>query len=111
MSKQEIIDQTVQLLEQLPEEKAAEILDFAAFLMQRSRPNSIVITEPLEQVSVPLLKRRRPSPSTSETDDEEDDKLLTQQIAAYVENSPVFAFLHDPAEDIYTLDDLKVRYQ
>lgn len=83
MSKQEIIEQTVQLLEQLPEEKAAEILDFAAFLLHREEPMASISTE---------------------------DAAVAQHLAAYIESSPVFAFLHDPAEDVYTLADLKVRY-
>lgn len=111
MSKQEIIDQTLQLLEQLPEEKAAEILDFAAFLVQRGKPTVTVITEPLKETIVSLVKQRHSSPATPEIVAEEDDQALTQQIIAYVESSPVFAFLHDPAEDIYTLADLKVRYR
>lgn len=89
MSKQEIIEQTVQVLEQLPEEKVAEILDFAAFLLHRE--------EPLQPIAGGVTSA--------------EDTALAQQMAVYMESSPVFAFLHDPAEDIYTLNDLKVRYQ
>ena len=86
MSKQEIIEQTVQVLEQLPEEKAAEILDFAAFLLHREEPAAASGANLAE------------------------DAATARHMAAYIESSPVFAFLHDPAEEIYTLDDLKVRY-
>ncbi len=81
MSHQQIIDETSQLLAELPEEQAAEVLDFAAFLRQR------------QQARVAA-----------------DEVLLMQQIQHQVETSETFAFLHDEAEDIYSLADVKFHY-
>ncbi|AMR28058.1 hypothetical protein A0257_13800 [Hymenobacter psoromatis] len=81
MSHQQIIDETSQLLAELPEEQAAEVLDFAAFLRQR------------QQARVTA-----------------DEALLMQQIQQQIETSEAFAFLHDEAEDIYSLADVKFHY-
>lgn len=81
MSNQRIIEQTSQLLTELPQEQAAEVRDFAAFLRSRQ----------LARVTA-------------------DDALLTKQIQHHVETSDAFAFLHDEAEDVYTLADVKFRY-
>ncbi len=37
--------------------------------------------------------------------------LPVEGLMKLVEEDEAFAFLHDPAEDIYTEDDLKERYQ
>ena len=81
MSRQQIIEETSQLLAELPEAKAAEVRDFASFLRQRQQAQAAA-----------------------------DDALLTQQIQEHVVTSPVFAFLHDEAEDVYSLADVKFRY-
>ena len=81
MSHQQIIEQTSRLLAELAEEQAAEVLDFATFLQQRQQQRALA-----------------------------DAALLTQQIATHVLTSPTFAFLHDEAEDVYSLADVKFRY-
>ena len=81
MSHQQIIEQTSQLLTELSEEQAAEVLDFAAFLRQRQQARAAA-----------------------------DDALLIQQIQQHVESSETFAFLHDEAEDVYSLADVKFHY-
>ena len=81
MSHQQIIEQTSQLLAELPEAQAVEVRDFASFLRHRQRA----------QVAA-------------------DDALLTQQIQQHVLTTPAFAFLHDEAEDVYSLADVKFRY-
>jgi hypothetical protein len=113
MSKQEIIEQTVLLLEQLPEEKATEIRDFAAFLVQRKAQQPPVLTEMPQETVVSRQPRQPQATPELETapSSHTEDATLAQQVATYVEQSSVFAFLHDPAEDVYTLADLKVRYR
>jgi|GEM_PF-339613 len=81
MSHQQIIDETSQLLAELPEAQAAEVLDFAAFLRQR------------QQARVAA-----------------EETLLLRQIAQHLEGAEAFAFLHDEAEDVYSLADVKFRY-
>ena len=39
------------------------------------------------------------------------DDVTAEDIMKLAENDPAFAFLNDPREDGYTLDDLKVRYK
>ena len=81
MSRQQIIEETSQLLAELPEAEAAEVRDFASFLRHRQRAQAAA-----------------------------DDALLTEQIQEHVMTSPAFAFLHDEAEDVYSLADVKFRY-
>jgi hypothetical protein len=81
VSHQQIIEQTNQLLAELAEEQAAEVLDFAAFLRQRQQVRAAA-----------------------------DDALLTEQMQEHVLTSPTFAFLHDEAEDVYSAADVKFRY-
>ena len=81
MSHQQIIEQTSKLLAELDEAQAAEVLDFATFLRQRQQARAAA-----------------------------DDALLTQQIQHHVLTSPAFAFLHDEAEDVYSLADVKFHY-
>lgn len=86
MLNETLIAETGRLLAALPEDKAAEVVDFARFLLwqtEASAAQSVVA----------------------------DDLALARASARHVETSPVFAFLHDPVEDVYTVDDLKVRYQ
>ena len=42
MTKQTIIERTVKIINQLPEEKAAEISDFADFLIKRYEEQSLI---------------------------------------------------------------------
>ena len=81
MSHQQIIEQTSQLLAELAEEQAAEVLDFATFLRQRQRISAAG-----------------------------DDVLLTQQIQQQVATGEAFAFLYDEAEDVYSMADVKFHY-
>ena len=39
------------------------------------------------------------------------EDLPTAGLMKLVEQDDAFAFLHDPAEDIYTIEDLKERYR
>ncbi|MEP7037259.1 MAG: hypothetical protein ABI891_02855 [Acidobacteriota bacterium] len=41
----------------------------------------------------------------------EEADLQTKDLMRLAENGGAFDFLHDEREDIYTLDDLKVRYK
>lgn len=43
--------------------------------------------------------------------EEVEDDLPAEGLMKLVEQDDAFAFLHDPAEDIYTVDDLKERYR
>jgi len=43
--------------------------------------------------------------------EEVDDDLPVEGLMKLVEEDEAFAFLHDPAEDIYTENDLKERYR
>ena len=81
MSHQQIIAQTSQVLQDLAEDQAAEVLDFATFLRQRQQTRAAA-----------------------------DAELLRHQIAAHVETADAFAFLHDAAEDVYTVADAAFRY-
>ncbi len=81
MSHQQIIEETSRLLTELPEEQAAEVLDFAAFLRQRQQARAAA-----------------------------DNVLLVRQIQEHVMTADAFAFLHDEAEDVYSLADVKFRY-
>lgn len=44
-------------------------------------------------------------------DTNDQDDVTTEDIMRLAEKDPAFAFLNDPREDGYTLDDLKVRYK
>ena len=82
MTHHQIIEQTSRVLAELPEAQAAEVLDFADFLRHRQQQYAAA-----------------------------DDALLKQQIEQHLETSAAFAFLHDEEEDVYTLADVKFRYQ
>ena len=43
--------------------------------------------------------------------EEVEDDLPTEGLMKLVEQDNAFAFLHDPAEDLYTEEDLKERYR
>ena len=81
MSHQQIIEQTSLLLAELAEEQAAEVLDFATFLRQKQHARAVA-----------------------------DDALLVHQIQEHVATADAFAFLHDDAEDVYSLADVRFRY-
>jgi len=81
MSHQQIIDETSQLLAELPEAQAAEVLDFAAFLRQRQQARAAA-----------------------------EEALLLRQIGQHVATAEAFAFLHDESEDVYSLADVKFHY-
>ena len=42
---------------------------------------------------------------------EDDEASLDEDMLKLAANNPAFDFLKDPREDIYTIDDLKERYQ
>ena len=75
MSRHQLVEQALQTINQLPEEKISEVVDFASFVLKRY-----------------------------------EETQLHKGIEQLVETSETFAFLRDE-EDLYTLDDLKERYQ
>jgi hypothetical protein len=75
MTRKAVIEDTIATLSKLPVEKAAEVADFAAFVLKKH-----------------------------------EDALLRQGITELVEDSSAFAFLEDE-EELYTIDDLKVRFK
>lgn len=75
MTQSGAIESTISTLSKLPADKAAEVADFAAFVLQRH-----------------------------------EESLLQQGITEIVGDSRTFAFLADE-EDVYTRDDLKVRFK
>lgn len=75
MSRNQLVEQALQTISLLPEDKISEVVDFASFVLKRYEENQ-----------------------------------LQQGIERLVETSDTFAFLHTE-EDLYTLDDLKERYQ
>jgi hypothetical protein len=44
-------------------------------------------------------------------DDESDSEIANEDLLRLAEKGGAFDFLNDPEEDIYTDDDLKVRYK
>ena len=44
-------------------------------------------------------------------DDESDSEIANEDLLLLAEKGGAFDFLNDPEEDIYTDDDLKVRYK
>ena len=44
-------------------------------------------------------------------DDESDSEIAHEDLLRFAEKGGAFDFLNDPEEDIYTDDDLKVRYK
>ncbi|MEJ7739731.1 MAG: hypothetical protein WKF97_20080 [Chitinophagaceae bacterium] len=48
MKRQAIIDQTIQIINQLPQDKAVEISDFAAFVLKRYEEQTII--ENIQQI-------------------------------------------------------------
>lgn len=89
MSQFEVVEKITRIVSRLPEQDATSLLDYANFLLSKHGARA----------------------ETTATGLAADDALLLQQVAAHVATSPIYAFLHDPAEDVYTLDDLKVRYR
>lgn len=75
MSRHQLVEQALQTINQLPEEKISEVVDFASFVLKRH-----------------------------------EETQLQKSIERLVEMSGTFAFLRDE-EDLYTLNDLKERYQ
>ena len=75
MSRHQLVEQALQTINQLPEEKISEVVDFAAFILKKH-----------------------------------EETVLQKGIERLVETSDAFAFLHGE-EELYTLDDLKERYQ
>ena len=75
MSRQQLVEQALQAINQLPEDKISEVVDFASYILKKH-----------------------------------EETTLQAGIQRLVETSDAFAFLHDE-EDLYTLDDLKERYQ
>ena len=74
MTKQSIIDHTVEVINKLPESKAAEISDFADFVIKRYEDNRLVV-----------------------------------ELQDVINSSKSFEFLHQE-EDLYTIDDIKEKY-
>jgi hypothetical protein len=74
MTKDAIIEKMVQIINQLPKDKASEIADFADFICKKY-----------------------------------EDQLLLENIQMMVMESNSLQFLKDE-EDIYSLNDLKERY-
>ncbi|WP_304062768.1 DUF2281 domain-containing protein [Pedobacter glucosidilyticus] len=74
MTRQAIIDKTIQAINQLPEDKAEEISLFADFLMKRYEEN-----------------------------------IVNQGIQQLAQKGKAFQFLEEE-EDLYSLEDLKVKY-
>lgn len=75
MSRRQLVEQALQTIDQLPEEKISEVVDFALFILKQH-----------------------------------EETILQKGIERLVETSDTFAFLHEE-KDLYTLDDLKERYQ
>jgi len=74
MTKQAIIERTIHVINQLPEDKAMEISDFADFVIKKFEENR-----------------------------------LRAGIHEVISSSQRFDFLNDD-EDLYSSDDLKVKY-
>ena len=74
MTQQEIIERTVKAINQLPQEKASEISDFADFITKKY-----------------------------------EEQLLTDNIQQLIISSKSFSFLNEE-EDLYSVNDLKERY-
>ena len=112
MSKQEIIEQTLHLLAQLPEDKAAEIRDFAAFLVERKKQPLPVIMEPYQATRIPLANR---NPQTVQDENTPEDVAeaadeFRADLSAVINHSKAYDFLYDEP-DLYTDDDLIERYK
>lgn len=75
MTQTAVIENTISTLSKLPLEKAAEVADFADFVLRRH-----------------------------------EESQLQKGIDQIVGSSEAFAFLADE-EDLYTKDDLKIRYK
>jgi hypothetical protein len=74
MTRQAIIDKTVQAINLLPQDKAIEISDFADFIIKKY-----------------------------------EEKTLTDNIQKLTSESKAFDFLNSE-EELYSLDDLKEKY-
>jgi hypothetical protein len=74
MTRQAIIERTIKAINQLPEDKAEEISDFADFVIKKF-----------------------------------EDNRITESIQQLASKSQAFDFLNDE-EDIYSSNDLKVKY-
>jgi uncharacterized phage-like protein YoqJ len=75
MSRHQLVDQALHTINQLPEDKISEVIDFASFVLKRY-----------------------------------EEAQLQKGIDRLTETSDAFSFLYDDA-DLYTLNDLKERYQ
>jgi hypothetical protein len=75
MTRQILIESTINKITQLPDIRIKEIKDFADFLLRKI-----------------------------------DDKIILEGNQKMITDSKTFAFLHDE-EDLYTVEDLKERYQ
>ena len=75
MTKEMLINRTLETLQKLPEDRINEVAEFAEFILKKY-----------------------------------DEQILQKGIEKLVGNSKSFAFLQDE-EDLYTMNDLKERYQ
>jgi hypothetical protein len=75
MTRQILIDSTINKIRQLPDIRIKEVNDFADFLLSKI-----------------------------------DDKIILEGTRKMIADSKSFAFLQDE-EDLYTVEDLKERYQ
>ena len=75
MIREAIIERTIQIINQLPEDKALEIADFADLIIKKY-----------------------------------EEQLLTANIQKVIIDSETFNFLNEE-ESIYSISDLKERYQ
>ena len=91
MSKQDVITQATQLLEQLPDDKAAEVV---ALLTRAVKEASEDLS--LQEYYFKLVQKK-------------EDESLSRDITWLVENGGAFDWLHDEP-DIYTEADVKFRY-
>ncbi|GAB3541848.1 hypothetical protein [Spirosoma fluminis] len=75
MSRRQLVEQALQTINQLPDDRISEVVDFAAYILKKH-----------------------------------EESVLQKGIEQLVRASSSFAFLNEE-EDLYTIDDLKERYQ
>ncbi|GAB3490124.1 hypothetical protein GCM10027341_01420 [Spirosoma knui] len=75
MSRRQLVEQALQTINQLPEDRISEVVDFASYILKKH-----------------------------------EESMLQKGIEQLVETSAAFAFLNEE-EDLYTIHDLKERYQ
>lgn len=92
MSKQDIIAQATQLLDQLPEDKAAEVLALLTRVIQEAAADADL------QAHYAVI------------DHENQEKSLSRDLTWLAANGGAFDWLHDEP-DLYTDDDLIERYK